>query len=92
MAANHGVVALLGLVVFALGLGAANAALLLIALLGFVAMVTHRSMPRFAGLLLAALPLLALYLLADATVARSIWLLLTLMMGAVAVSWACVAR
>ena len=97
MAASCAVMAVLGLIVFAIGLGASNAALLLIALLVLVAMATRASvlMPlaaaavwtqRLAGLFLAALPLLALYLLADASAARSIWLLPPLALGAIAAS------
>ena len=79
-----------GLSVLALGLGEANAALLLIALLAFVlAMRQVGAMAwtqRLGTVYLAALPLLALYLVADATAARSLWLLPPLALGAIATS------
>ena len=83
MAVGPSVMAVLGLIVFALGLGEATAALLLIALLSLAAVVWTQ---RFAKLFLAALPLFALYLMADATVSRSIWLLPPLALGAIAAS------
>jgi hypothetical protein len=86
--------AALGLIVFAIGLGEATAALLLTALLTLLVaarqVITEVRTQRFASLALAALPLFAFSLVADATVARSLWLLPPLAIGAIAASVAAV--
>lgn len=90
------IMAVLGLIVFALGVTEASTALLLIAslvLVGAMRQLMHVPfaaaavrVQRVADFLLAAVPLFALYLVADATAARSLWLLPPLALGAVAAS------
>jgi len=82
--------AVLGLIVFALGIGETRAALLLIALFLVVSVTRQVSatiwMQRLSTLCLSALPLFALYLVADAAAVRSLWLLPPLALGAITAS------
>ncbi len=93
-AVSHAVMAMLGIVVFAIGLGEVDVALLLIGLQSVVAAATRQSLHlpvvwarRVAMLCLALLPLYAVYLLAGDVAERSIWLLAPFALGALAASW-----
>ena len=84
----------LGMVVFAIGVGANGAAWLLLALLSLARAVVLQSHGEdvFAWLGLALLPLYALHLLAGPTVALQAWLLAPLAAGALLTSCALLAH
>ncbi len=91
--------ALVGLIVFALGLAAPFAALLLMTLLTLAraaALQCEDLLPAWTStacvLALAALPPYALFLIAGAAVDRSAWLLPPLAVGVLLTSWALIAR
>ncbi len=84
----------LGMVVFAIGIGAKQAAWLQLALLALArsAVLQSQGNDMLAWLALALLPLYALHLLAGPTVAVSAWLLLPLAAGTLLAVWALVER
>lgn len=87
-------IAQLGLVVFAIGVGATQAALVLLALLTLARSAVQQSRGEsiLAWLALVLLPLCALYLLAGPTAATSAWLLLPVAVGSLMVVWALLDR